>query len=308
MSNVPDVKQRWLITGATGFLGSNAPRYLNPEIELIAATRSGERPQRFSEAVALDLEDVAAAEGAIAQARPSVILHSAALANHEHCEADPELAHQINAVATTRLAGLAESLGARFIYISTDAVFDGARGNYAEADPVSPFSIYGETKLGGEAGALAETDALVIRTNFFGWSPSGKRSILEFFVNSLEGGTPVQGYTDFTVTSIYAGDLLERIELLTSTDMTGVVHLASRDPLSKFNFGVGVADAFCLDSSLISPRSAASGSHGTSRIRDLSLSTELIASALGHAMPSQAEGIQRARAEGIQRARAERPA
>lgn len=290
-------QQRWLITGATGFLGSNAPRYLNPEIELIAATRGGERPLGFSEAVPLDLEDVAATEEAIAHARPSVILHSAALANHEQCEADPELAHRINAVATTRLAGLAERIGARFIYISTDAVFDGSRGNYSENDPVSPFSVYGETKLSGEAGALTETDALVIRTNFFGWSPSGQRSILEFFVNSLEEGSPIQGYTDFTVTSIYAGDLLERIGLLTSIDMTGVVHLASRDPLSKFDFGVGVADAFGLDAALISPRSAASGSHGTSRIRDLSLSTELIAGALGHVMPSQAEGIQRAKAE-----------
>ena len=294
---VADQNRPWLITGASGFLGSNAPRYLSSDIRLLAATRAGESLSGYASSIALDLTNVAASEAVIRAAHPSVIVHSAALANHEQCENDRGLAHLVNAEATGQLASLAAQIGARFVYISTDAVFDGSQGNYSETDQVSPFSIYGETKLAGEVAALAETNALVIRTNFFGWSPSGTRSILEFFVNNLTNGFPVNGYTDFTVTSIYVGDLLERIELLVASGETGVFHLASRDALSKFDFGVGVAETFDLDASLISPKSAAAGSHGTSRVRNLSLSTDHISRTLGHPMPSQHEGIIRAQAE-----------
>lgn len=294
---VADQNRPWLITGASGFLGSNAPRYLSSDIRLLAATRAGEPLPGYAGSIALDLTNVAASEETIRKARPSVIVHSAALANHEQCENDHALAQLVNAEATGHLASIAQQIGARFIFISTDAVFDGSHGNYSETDQVSPFSIYGESKLAGEVAALAETNALVIRTNFFGWSPSGARSILEFFVNNLTNGLPVNGYTDFTVTSIYVGDLLERIELLAASGETGVFHLASRNALSKFDFGVGVAETFGLNASLISPQSAVAGSHDTSRVRNLSLSTDRISRTLGHPMPSQHEGIMRAQAE-----------
>ena len=290
-------KSTWLITGANGFLGSNAPRYLSPGLTLVAATRSGSLEPGFTRSVSLDLSRTQDLEAQIRVASPSVILHAAALANHEQCETDRVLAHRINTVATARLAALAESLGAQFVYVSTDAVFDGAHGNYAETDQVSPFSVYGETKYAGEIAALAETDALIIRTNFFGWSPSGERSILEFFVNNLAKGTLVNGYTDFIVTSIYAGDLLEQIESLVNADAHGIFHLASSDALSKFDFGVTVARQFGLDASLISPRSASSGAHDTSRVRNLSLNTDLVTSTLGYPMPSQVDGIIRAKVE-----------
>lgn len=294
---MPDEKKSWLITGANGFLGSNAPRYLSSGINVLAATRTGQSPLGFTRAVSLDLTNVQASMEVIAQSRPSVILHSAALANHELCETDRALAHQVNTVATGQLANLAEQIGATFVYISTDAVFDGSMGNYSEDDPVSPFSVYGETKLAGEIAALAETNALVIRTNFFGWSPSGTRSILEFFVNNLSEQNPIRGYTDFTVTSIYTGDLLEQIESLVAEDLAGVLHLTSRDALSKYHFGMQVAETFSLNSNLISPQSAAAGTHDTSRVRDLSLNTAFVSGALGHPMPSQAEGIERARTD-----------
>lgn len=282
---------RWLVTGANGFLGWNAPRTFGSEIELIGATRDGGVIQGYSGATRLDLLDVAASEQAIRDSRPQVILHAAALANHEDCQANPERARRTNAVATRQLAALSESIEAKFVYISTDAVFDGALGNYSETSPTSPFSVYGETKLEGEIAAANETNALIVRTNFFGWSPSGKRSILEFFVNSLESGNSVSGYTDFTVTSIYVRHLLDILHTLINSGAQGTFHVASSDPLSKFDFGQAVASEFDLEQALITASSAGSGSHDTSRIRDLSLNTDKLAAVLGNPPPSQSEGI-----------------
>ena len=140
----------------------------------------------------------------------------------------------MNAVATGVLAEASAQAGARFVYVSTDAVFDGSRGNYGEEDTPHPFSVYGETKLEGEEQARTHHQApLIVRVNFFGWSPSGQRSILEFFVNELAAGRRVQGYTDFIVTSLYVTHLLDAIAGLITAEASGTFHLGSSDALSK---------------------------------------------------------------------------
>ncbi len=293
MSERPE-QPTWLVTGAQGFLGANAGIYLRGKARTIGLTRTGSVPRLFDEGMTGDLTDPNPITKAIAELKPSVVLHAAALASHEACEADPALATRINVDATRVLARAAQEAGARFIYISTDAVFDGACGDYTEMDEPSPFSVYGETKLRGEQQALAETEALVVRTNFFGWSPSGHRSILEFFVNNLSTGHHVKGYTDFIVTSTYVRFLFDALARLAMPATSGTVHVTSSDKLSKYEFGRAAAEVFGLDLSLIEPAQAASAGHETSRTRDLSLNTARLASLLDERVPDQQSGIRTA--------------
>ena len=283
---------KWLVTGAGGFLGANAGVLLNGREEAVGAFRNPSSNSPFRTSVSIDLLSGTSIHKAVVAARPDVVLHTAAMASHEACEADPTMAHLVNANAPAHLARACADVGAKLVYLSTDAVFDGTRGNYSELDPVNPFSVYGETKLLGEEAALtAHDDVLIIRTNFFGWSPSGGRSILEFFVNSLRSGKRVSGYNDFVVTSIYVQDLLTAIYDLVDSDRRGVIHLGSSNALSKYDFGVAVANQFGLDADLISPISAAEGGHATSRARDLSLDSSLVESLLGRSLPTQEAGL-----------------
>jgi dTDP-4-dehydrorhamnose reductase len=238
----------------------------------------------------VDLVVPEALEAAVAETRPDVIVHAAALSSHEACESDPALAQIMNVDVTERMARAAEACGARFILISTDAVFDGLRGDYSESDETNPFSVYGRTKLEGEKRAAEATQALILRTNFFGWSPTGKRSILEFFVNELSAGNSVRGFTDFTVTSMYVQHLAQVIWQLGNLSDSGVLHVASRDALTKCEFGMAVAHRFDLPEHLISPE-ASDPSAIPPRSRNISLNTDKLASILGGQVPSQAEGI-----------------
>jgi dTDP-4-dehydrorhamnose reductase len=282
----------WLVTGASGFLGANAGLFLaDKSVSTIGLIRVGATPPHFNEALRGDLSEPELLAERLRELRPSVILHAGALASHEQCEADPKLATRINADSTRALAITAAEIGATFIYISTDAVFDGARGDYSESDEPSPFSVYGESKLLGEQYALAHAGSLVIRTNFFGWSPTGSRSILEFFVNSLRTHTPVSGYTDFTVTSTYVQFLMDAIWQLAQQQATGIVHVASADKCNKYEFATTVAEVFGLDASLILPAEAAAATHATSRTRDLSLRVDNLESLLGTKVPTQRAGI-----------------
>lgn len=283
---------RWLVTGASGFLGANLGFFLDGRGQRIAATRSGEAPPGFDRAIAADLEHPEGLVQDIIEHRPTVIIHAAAMASHEQCEADAQLAHRINVNATERIAAAAATIGAKLVVISTDAVFDGKRGHYTEDDIPSPTSVYGQTKLQGEAAVLTATDALVIRTNFFGWSPSGRRSILEFFVNELSAGHQVRGFTDFTTTSAYAQVLASTIVALTERAATGVFHVTSPDALTKYEFGVATAQAFDLDPGLITPTTA---DIHPPRNGDISLDVSKVQAELGSRLPTQREGLEQAK-------------
>lgn len=285
----------WLITGASGFLGSNAGLALAGRATRVGMSRTAAPAAAFDSRHIVDLLDDAGVRDLVAATRPAVILHCAALASHEQCEEDPALAARVNVDATRTLAEAAAGIGARFVYVSTDAVFDGQRGGYREEDPPRPFSVYGQTKLRGEQAALAVCPgALVVRTSIFGWSPSGTRSILEFFVNGLRRGLPLPGYTDFVVSAIYAPHLVGLIEELVHGEHSGLVHVAAADALSKYAFGRAVAAEFGLPEGLVTATSAASGGHATARTRDLSLDTGRLAGLIGHRPPTQADGIRSA--------------
>ena len=262
----------WLVTGASGFLGANFTATTDP---LVALTRSNNVPTGFDSNVIADLDSENQLRAAIQQIKPNYILHAAAISSHEECELDPERAFEINEQATRVLAQESERVGAKFIYISTDAVFNGEQGNYTESDSTNPFSVYGESKLAGEVAALQETNALVIRTNFFGWSPTGTRSILEFFVNNLEMNLGVAGFTDFTVASLYVRQCAEIIRRL--KEEVGIWHVASRDAMSKYDYGIEVSRVFDLDPNLITAQTSSEDStQEVSRSRDISLNTDKV--------------------------------
>src|SRR5262245_28294035 len=145
---------RWLITGASGQLGGYLLRELQGSSEVFAwsHSRAGELFGFPLHAVDLGQRDAVAA--AFRQARPEVVLHLAACSAIADCYRHPEQARRINVEGTALLTELVTSVGARFVYTSTDLVFDGRKGHYREEDAAEPLSVYGRSKKDGEAPVL----------------------------------------------------------------------------------------------------------------------------------------------------------
>jgi len=284
----------WLVTGANGFLGANIGYFLEGRAHRVGATRTGMDGQMFDQMIAADLVDTRVLAEEITRLRPDVVVHTAAMANPETCERSQDLAYEINSVAPGVLARAAEIVGSRFVHISTDAVFDGAAGPYKESDTPRPFSVYGKSKLAGEQAVLSAGPGIIVRTNFFGWSPSSRRSILEFFVTSLSNRQQVKGFTNFTVTSIYVQHLCDALWRLANTDTAGVLHVTASDALTKFDFGVQVAKEFALDASLITPTES---DIVPSRRRNIALDVSRASAILGAPLPSQRDGLAAAHAD-----------
>ena len=270
---------------------------LADRVHTIGLTRDG-HTSTSHKTVQADLLDAEAMREVVLEFRPSVILHAAALASHEACEASPEMAMRVNATAPGVLAKIAAEHGATFIHISTDAVFDGAQGNYSELDEVNPFSVYGTTKREGElqvenAGGVS----IIARTNFFGWSPSGTRSILEFFVEGLRAGRTLPGYTDFRVSSLYARELIEALWSITRVNASGTFHISSHDALSKFEFGQAVASALNVGIENVMATACFETGDELRSGRDISLNVSKVEALLGRSMQSQVAGIEAALAD-----------
>ncbi len=284
-----------IVTGATGLLGVN--------LSLLAADQGHRvtglsrhrdlRAQPFN-LIQMDLVETTMAISAIAEIAPDAIIHCAALANLNTAEESPDLALKINGEVPGVLAGFAARNGIPFIHISTDAVFDGQADGYTETDPPNPLSIYGRTKLAGEIAVQeVNPDACIARVVFYGWSLSGKRSLSEFFFNELKAGNPVNGFTDTYFCPLYVEDLSWTLLEILTEKISGLYHVVSSECLSKYEFGVKLAQMFGFNSNLIHPVKMKDLSRGAPRALKLKLSSAKLESVLGHPLPGVDSGLER---------------
>ena len=287
-----------LVTGVSGLLGLNLAWLARDRFRVTGVLR-GERavaaPQNTPfEVIAADLTAPGQIEWVLEQAQPDVIIHCAALTDVDRCEMYPEEAHRINAWLPGALARAASQSGARLVHISTDAVFNGLRGNYTESDAPCPINVYGQTKLEGErAVASTNPEALIARVNFYGWSWQGQRSLAEYFYNNLSASRPVFGFTDIIFCPLLVNDMVEILLRMESGGLNGIYHVASPEKLSKFAFGRLLARHFGFDEQLILPASYKIAHLTAQRAPLLTLNGEKLAARLGEMLPDQETAMQR---------------
>lgn len=242
-----------LITGISGFLGWHVYQATCASWTVYGTYQT--RSVSFADAntLALDLTDFAALQQAFQEIRPDAVIHTAALSQPNACQTQPELSRQINVLASLNLAGLCADAGIPFAFTSTDLVFDGHHAPYREADPVCPLSLYGEQKAEAEAGILSRyPDAAVCRMPLmFGAAPTAP-SFLQPFLQKLREGEALRLFTDEFRTPISGRDAAKGL-LLALEKVRGLVHLGGRERLSRYEFGLRMAEAFDLSPDPISP-------------------------------------------------------
>lgn len=285
---------RILITGTGGLLGSNLALEAAGNHTVFGVDRSCPQKTTAFTPVVADLLDQGVVERILDDTQPEWVIHCAALANVDDCERDPELARKLNSELPGKLAKHVARGGARLLHVSTDAVFDGQRGNYREDDEPKPINVYAQTKLDGERAVLgAAPDSIVARINIFGWSPSGKRSLAEFFFNNLEAGNQIKGFTDVYFCPVLVNDIADLFFGMLDKKLSGLYHVVSSESSSKYDFGVAIADKFGFDPNLIAPVSVAEAGLTAVRSPQLSLNVDKLIHDLGRIPPALSPGIER---------------
>lgn len=270
------IPPRILITGANGLVGQALVRGLSawPGADVLATGRQPvSRVSVFSGGYApLDVLNPDAVERTMQDFAPSVVVHAAAMSQVEACESDKEACWALNVDATATLASACYRHGARMVLLSSDFVFDGRSGPYAEDDRPFPLNAYGRSKLGAENALRLSrlTDWAVARTTLvFDIAEGATRlNFVTWLLRELRAGRPVRVASDQTRTATYAQDLVDGIARLIRHQRAGTYHLAGRESLSILEIANTVAEVFDLDRSLISPARTAELHPGAPRPLD----------------------------------------
>ena len=294
--------RRILITGASGLLGANLVLDAAGRHEVIAVTHRHRLERPGVRSFQADLANPGAAQELMRLVRPDWVIHCAAATDVDACEADPGGAFRLNRDMAGWVAEASAAIGARLAHISTDAVFDGKRGGYREDEAPNPINVYARSKLEGENAVRAVCrEALIVRTNIYGWNAQEKRSLAEWFLNNLENGRACQGFTDVLVSPLLVNDLGDFLLRMLETGLNGLYHVAGGDCLSKYDFGVLIAKTFGLDAGLIHPVGVEAGGLRAPRGRRLCLDGLKIQDELGVPLPRAREGLARFKALRLER-------
>jgi dTDP-4-dehydrorhamnose reductase len=243
---------RILVTGASGLLGTEAARLgsrTNHQIFSVYHTH----PPASGKPLQFDLTRLDAIGRMISDARPDIIIHTAALTDVDFCEEHPKLASLANGTATGKIGEAARELGAYVVYVSTDYVFSGQTGSYREEDTPNPVNEYGRSKLLGEDMLKASGSRYcVARTSVvFGWGREHRPNFAMWVLSQLESTKPLRVARDQFASPTLNTNLAQMILELANKRLQGIIHLAGATRTNRYNFARQIAETFHHNPSLI---------------------------------------------------------
>ncbi|AEM38548.1 dTDP-4-dehydrorhamnose reductase [Pyrolobus fumarii 1A] len=273
------------MTGSSGLLGHKLVGLLEHKgFDIIALYRS-KPPATCSECIKLqlDLTEPERLVDVVQEHKPDVVFHLAAFTNVDACEKEREMAWRVNTLSTIALVRASVRVGARIVYISTDYVFDGRRGQYREDDAPSPINYYGLTKLAGETPVLAANGVVVRTSGIYGSGP-GKKTFPIVVIEKLGRGEEIHAAIDQwyspTLNTLLARALLTLLEKLDEAVEHGVLHIAG-SRVSRYEFALMIAEKFGLPKDLVKPVKLEELQFIAPRPRDSSLDVTLARQLVG---------------------------
>lgn len=276
------MKRRILLTGASGGLGRALMNHLAPRHEVLGLAYQNQLQGLTS----LDLTQPEPIQSLSQDFKPEIIVHTVGLTDVDRCDRDLQAALDINTRTTLHVRLAAEKLGAQLIHISTNDIFDGARGLYTEQDLPQPVNMYSYTKLMAEQMLYRYPKSLILRFTFLSWFASGKTTFASWLRQSLSAGKRVSLYTDQFNSPLHISTLAQWIETL--FEAQGVYHLGS-ERRSRYQTGFALAQALGLDTSLIDQGSAVQATAYAPRPLDVSLDCSKLRRDWGLATTFEAE-------------------
>lgn len=276
------MKPRIFITGGSGLLAVNWAVTARDTFDVTLGLHERKINLQGVQSIPVDLDSVVALERVLGDLQPNWVIHTAGLTSVEECELNPELARHINVNLAQNMAFACAKLKLPLVHISTDHVFRGDQSLVDENCLVDPVNVYGKTKAEAELRVLeANPEALVIRTNFYGWGTTYRQSFGNFMIEALRTNQRIRLFQDVYYTPILAEVLVQVSHELIKRCANGIFNVSGDDRVSKYDFGLMLAKQFNLDSRLIDVDWIANHPHLVRRPYDMSLNNQKVSNFLG---------------------------
>jgi len=281
------VRKKILFTGGSGLLALNGALFLRNDFEIYLGLHNRIVSLQGIKNCILELDNEQNLENELIRIKPDIIINAAGMTNVEECEVNPEEAKKINGIIPGMLARLSKKLNIYFVHISTDHLFDGTKSFQTEEDIVSPINEYGKSKAKGEQEVIINNkEALILRTNFFGWGTNYRQSFSEYIIKNLQLNKSIDLFYDVYYTPIFLNTLFDCIKFLIENKFNNIINIASFDKITKYEFGILLADRFKLNKNLINKVSIKSNPELVKRPLDMSLSSQKFNNLTGLFIPN----------------------
>jgi len=249
-------EKKILITGSSGLVGTYFCR-LTALKKYRVYTLFHSEPTNIGNSISVDLSNSPGVFGQVLnEVEPDIIVHLAAMTNVDQCEIERNTADKINHLSVRELVNYVGNNKECFLlYVSTDYIFDGGKGDYVETDQTNPINWYGMTKLLGEQELLKGNSEnwCIARTSTPFGVHTKKLSFPSFVVNNLSQEHEINVLTDQITSPTYALNLAEMMLELIENRVKGIMHLSGSSQISRFNQALEIASAYNLDKDLIKP-------------------------------------------------------
>ena len=287
-----------LVTGSNGLLGQKLTdlALADNRLTLIATSRGANRhPVKEGYTyIDLDILDSDRLRTVVSEHRPEAIINTAAMTNVDTCEHDPEGCRKLNIDAVATLVGLCEEFDIHLIHLSTDFIFDGAAGPYAEDAQPNPLSRYGQSKLDAENVIRASTCKWAILRTILVYgvvADMSRSNIVLWAKGALEKGQPLNVVNDQWRMPTLAEDLADACILTAISKAEGIFHISGEDLFAIHELVATVADFWKLDKSLIQQVSSTTLSQAAPRPARTGFILDKARHVLGYTPHSFTEGL-----------------
>ncbi|WNG29803.1 SDR family oxidoreductase [Cystobacter fuscus] len=246
------MSRRILVTGASGMLGSHVLAVLGAKHDVLGWSHGSDRASLHR----VDATNASQVERFFRTHTPGICVHCVASPDVLACERDPDMADRLNAQTTEQVARACAEHGAKLVYISSEYVFDGTSSHgYTEDSQPRPLQVYGTTKLRGEEHTARVPHHLTVRLPvlYGGPVPGRKPTWIEAMLRSLEQGKSVELDDHFERQPTWSYDVATVLARAIDEELEGILHVATQEGLTKYAWGVKLAEAAGLPSSLLRP-------------------------------------------------------
>jgi dTDP-4-dehydrorhamnose reductase len=281
-----------LVTGSTGLLGRGFEETADASAEIVGIHLRDYKVRDPRERhLVQDVRDAAGVEALFERERFDAVVHAAGLASVDYVEKHPDESRASNLQGTINIAEACRKRGTYMVYVSTNAVFDGAAAPYSEDAPTRPVHHYGRIKLDCE-NAVAErlkACSIVRPILMYGWNHSVNRpNPVTWVYEKLLKGERVSLVNDVYENPLHNHQCGQGLWAILRKRPTGIFHFAGADRVNRHELGIKVAEAFGLDEGLIDSVDSSFFPSITQRPPDTTLITARMACPLSGAgmMPS----------------------
>ena len=229
-----------LITGGAGQLGSDVRSELSEKMDTVSV----DIPD-------FDITDLEATVRHLRCVGPSAVIHCAAFADVDACESHHDQAYAVNSIGTRNVAIAARKVGARFIYISTDYVFEGTKPvPYVEFDEPNPRTVYGKSKLMGERYVQQQLHEYFIVRIAWLYGRTG-RNFVKTILRLARGSEPLRVVNDQYGTPTWTIDVARQLQRLLETEAYGTYHATSQGSCSWYDFARAILEEAGIDAPVV---------------------------------------------------------